>query len=903
MVDGFVINMRSYMNEVATPKLQKPPVESFPIDQPMPYWRRPKIPLPNAENLSFVEKALPAGLVPVKLPFLPLDSANPLPQTPEEHACADSLTGDSALSSDVLTTFFNKWTKEAPFIGRNLVFDGFPMYPDDARFLLEKGIIPDAVFLLNLDPEVALERALPKRKKHWTQEKGKKDEKRFRTYSNKKREWEKQTAARKADLLVERAEAKNQKDAELAARNEEAKARGDAEEAAEEEDEEELADHLEQQLADEIPEPKLEDEQGEEESEDEISAEERLKDELNDRLDKDTTNIDNIRESFEEKKIQVYEISVSRSELLAQKKWKRILEPLLRKREHIFEAAFPVSGLMAKEMLDCSFKRVGKFGTWCPVKIRKGHLFPPASMKVPDLFPVVYKQYLYLCSTQEARVEFLARPEYFVRQLPPRLCIPVRLAVIGPPKSGKTTFANRLAEEIGIRRISIGDAIRYVQSSLKKSELCRILTVYLTSGTDVPDTLEILCLEALLRTTDCQARGWILDGYPTTITKLNTMIQRFIVPTIVFELVASNKVCVFRSVIESMTTKKMRVPLFNNSQVVATRLAHYKINIPQIKSFLQSHTRNLVEIDASASKWKMWDTALEVVANRTVLVQDYVERREKRLAAPLTGLCVTPHQMSSRLSDEYRYYCPITYNVDFILFDCILKQTYEFIAEFKEKYYLFASREKLNWFLQDPERWLPPGPEKIRTIPQRELLPRVVRLEELEEKWGEQLGFGGMCPVTYYEHDCLQPHKFSSLVEPKKRPPQPEHPSQLNPTIPAIPFLESKVGPLLVQAILEVSELRPKYPQIGYKESSLLFVANYLKFANLNSPADSRNLSREKLKRFADISELAAQLMVNARGIPNFAAPGQQHTLFERTEELKQVKKELQDDWHKLCPF
>jgi spore coat protein CotF len=73
-----------------------------------------------------------------------------------------------------------------------------------------------------------------------------------------------------------------------------------------------------------------------------------------------------------------------------------------------------------------------------------------------------------------------------------------------------------------------------------------------------------------------------------------------------------------------------RQPLFNDLQVVATRLAYYKTNIPQIKRYLQDQTKNLIEVDASASKWKMWYTALEVIENRNSLTQDYVERREKR---------------------------------------------------------------------------------------------------------------------------------------------------------------------------------------------------------------------------------------------------------------------------------
>ena len=35
--------------------------------------------------------------------------------------------------------------------GRNVVFDGFPMYPDDVNVLLERGIFPDLVLCTNVD--------------------------------------------------------------------------------------------------------------------------------------------------------------------------------------------------------------------------------------------------------------------------------------------------------------------------------------------------------------------------------------------------------------------------------------------------------------------------------------------------------------------------------------------------------------------------------------------------------------------------------------------------------------------------------------------------------------------------------------------------------------------------------
>lgn len=55
------------------------------------------------------------------------------------------------------------------------------------------------------------------------------------------------------------------------------------------------------------------------------------------------------------------------------------------------------------------------------------------------MFPVIYRQYIYLISTEENRERFMQSPTTYLQQKSPGPLVPLRLAIHGPPKSGKTT--------------------------------------------------------------------------------------------------------------------------------------------------------------------------------------------------------------------------------------------------------------------------------------------------------------------------------------------------------------------------------------------------------------------------------------------------------------------------------
>lgn len=114
--------------------------------------------------------------------------------------------------------------------------------------------------------------------------------------------------------------------------------------------------------------------------------------------------------------------------------------------------------------------------------------------------------------------------------------VPFRLSIIGPPKSGKTTLANRFVKEFGCVRLSAGEAIRAVLTNQPYSELAENMRAYLIKGKTVPDELTIQCIEIAILDVKCQLRGYILDNFPITKQQVKLMTDRCLIPVKVIEL-------------------------------------------------------------------------------------------------------------------------------------------------------------------------------------------------------------------------------------------------------------------------------------------------------------------------------------------------------------------------------
>ncbi len=96
----------------------------------------------------------------------------------------------------------------------------------------------------------------------------------------------------------------------------------------------------------------------------------------------------------------------------------------------------------------------------------------------------------------------------------------MRLIILGPPGAGKGTQASRIAEHYGIPAISTGDIFR---ANIKnETELGLQVKQILASGGYVSDEVTNAIVQDRIGSDDC-ARGFLLDGYPRTLTQVEAL--------------------------------------------------------------------------------------------------------------------------------------------------------------------------------------------------------------------------------------------------------------------------------------------------------------------------------------------------------------------------------------------
>ncbi|XP_009675242.2 adenylate kinase 9 [Struthio camelus] len=787
--------------------------------------------------------------------------------TEEEEAIKANLTENEVLPPEVLDNIVLDWWRKEPFRSTGFILDGFPRTVEEVQYLSERGLCPDVAVYIQVEESDIFNRLFPPRLKKWRERQYKKMENKKKLKDLKAKIRDVKIARRRTELLAEQKKKKQE----------------EYDKTSEDEDENE---DIEAKLEEEF----LEEEEAEEEEteEQETDALERIRHEIAEKFDSERDNLQGVQEELEKLLIPQIEIDGGRKPRIVCYQIYKKLNPLIENRGSIFEQCYPISLPLAHKMMVFSYKYLSSFRQWDPVKLSEGDIIKLPQSHENPVYPVIHRQYIYFFSSKENKETFMKNPIKYIRQPKPKPAVPIKIAIVGPPKSGKTTVAKKFASVYGLLRLTMGDAIRLVLNEQPESELALMLKWHLHKGLTVPDELAVQALDVTLMNQMCTTTGVVIDGYPLTRKQVNLLESFRIIPVKIFELEMDAKEVFRRALSDKESTNRLPYPVHDSSQILAIRNSCYRQHIDAIRTYYEKEHQNWCVIDAFHSKWWIWNKVLQEVQAVAKEIQIYLERIREGKAASIADLCITPEELRYRLG-EFGQYCPVSLAERGELVDCSVTSSLQFAAEFRGHYYKMASQEELDKFLNEPAVYVPPlAPHPL---PPPEMLPKKLTVAEVKALFPRSAEMQGYCPVTYldgkrrYEalvpgntenavkyqdkvyifesEEKLQkfmrlPEKYWNLKLPRKLPPVKE-PILLT-ALPLAGYLEQGVATSLIKALNEVGCLKPKFPFLSVKKTALLFIACHLKAYNPRSSEYVRKKYKRKLEQFKDHCELIPYL-------------------------------------------
>lgn len=202
---------------------------------------------------------------------------------------------------------------------------------------------------------------------------------------------------------------------------------------------------------------------------------------------------------------------------------------------------------------------------------------------------------------------------------------PLAVILFGSPGSGKGTQSRFLVEMLGIPQISTGDMLRdHMRRGTGTGEA---IADRMRAGSLVPDEMVNRLVSERIRLDDCQA-GFILDGYPRTISQAAAMVDLLaglggeevvihlsVDYNVIMSRMAGRRVCLKCGTLYNAVTRPPRIAGVCDSdnavlvireddreEVVSERLKQYEAQTKPLVEFFRESGKRLVEVNASVEQ-------------------------------------------------------------------------------------------------------------------------------------------------------------------------------------------------------------------------------------------------------------------------------------------------------------
>ncbi|XP_044755201.1 adenylate kinase 9 [Coccinella septempunctata] len=787
---------------------------------------------------------------------------------------------DTPLQEELLKEFLYPLWFEEPYRTMGFVIDDFPKRPSDITAITNHKTIPDVVISMKVPKKELYERTLGKELDDWQNRMQEVRSKRHIEHLELHTKWEQSRKERFEQLM----EAKKQQ--RYAERKQRVVNEGENVQKAtperpymedlQETDEElssfrsksqvtydsvaEQADveEVNKQLSAELPEPLFDID-----IENIADVSEKIKVEFEDRYSREIDFLKLIKEMLLTAPIPYQELNSEKKLEMTQYAALLAVDGYKFRNRSFFERTYEVSIEVAERLLASGYYFLSMFGRTCPIQYHKQdvkvQLFIPMEQQF-NVFPMIHRQYIYFLVGKEGKEQFRKDPLRYVDidnfNFP---LLPIRIALIGPPKCGKTALADRFRIELGLKVVSKGQAARYVMNYLPYSALGLSMESRLRMGLELKEKTVLSCFEAVTYDPRAVTQGFVMDGFPNSAKEVKYLTSMGLMPQLVIDLYTEDP-----GVYDYVSTEASKI----FSPPYSKHFMEYRYKIWEndqegYRTWLDGEYQNMVRVPINTCMWDIWEKAYDFLKAAVYEIRHYFIHCKDGWPLRLANMLVSPLEFMERES-IYKTYCPCCLYHSNSLVSGGFPPDRTGLVHFR-KYFYYVCADHIEEFLETPCQFLPPyNPNKLPVD-----LPQKVKLDD-EPDNVYQNGFCVVCgrdEMKSVKGTLEYATKFGNYVYmcdteecDKKFRQSPmtyfnvtitlkdvKYPALNYKDLPPLGCLEQFVAKDVINAIKATAAMRPVLPGLTIQQSALLTMAMHLKIDNGRLSAEERGVQKEAL--------------------------------------------------------